>query len=191
MSARAQFDGMENREAYGEIAAWLEDQGGASGVNYRLRDWLVSRQRYWGAPIPILYCEQCGIVPVPDEHLPVVLPEVEDFSPAGPRSPLAASGGLASRPCPVCGGPASRETDTMDTFVDSSWYFLRYADPRNEQAPSDRDVRRLLDARWTSTSAASSTPSCTCSTPASSPRCSPTWATSTCRSRSRTSSPRG
>jgi leucyl-tRNA synthetase len=137
------FDGMHNREAYERIVDWLEADGlGRWAVNYRLRDWLLSRQRYWGCPIPIVYCERCGTVPVPDEQLPVELPEVEDYAPKG-RSPLAAAEDWVRTECPRCGGPARRETDTMDTFVDSSWYFLRYCDARNDRAPWDREVLRL------------------------------------------------
>ncbi len=146
MTASGRFDGKHNREAYEEIVAWLAEEGrGESAVNYRLRDWLVSRQRYWGAPIPVVYCEACGedgapaIVPVPAEQLPVELPEIDDYAPQG-RSPLAAAEDWVATECPRCGGPARRETDTMDTFVDSSWYFIRYLDPRNDAAAWDRSA---------------------------------------------------
>jgi leucyl-tRNA synthetase len=134
------FDGLNNREAYEQIADWLESEAkGTRSVNYRLRDWLLSRQRYWGCPIPMLYCEKDGLVAVPDDQLPVELPDVEDYTPKG-QPPLATATDWVNTTCPKCGGPARRETDTMDTFVDSSWYFLRYCDPHNDEAPWSREA---------------------------------------------------
>jgi leucyl-tRNA synthetase len=127
-----QFSEMSAVEGTEAIVAWLDQEGkGHASVSYKLRDWLVSRQRYWGCPIPIIYCDQCGMVPVPDDELPVELPEIEDYQPKG-RSPLAAAEDWVKTKCPNCRGEARRETDTMDTFVDSSWYFLRYCDAHND-----------------------------------------------------------
>jgi leucyl-tRNA synthetase len=134
------FDGMPAPGAKRAIVESLEAEGrGRAAINYRLRDWLLSRQRYWGCPIPTIHCDRCGIVPVADADLPVLLPEIEDYLPKG-RSPLAAAEGWGRVACPSCGGDARRETDTMDTFVDSSWYFLRYTDPANGEAPFDRGL---------------------------------------------------
>ena len=135
----AHFSNMENEKAKKAITAWLEEENiGIKRVNYRLRDWLVSRQRYWGAPIPMIYCEHCGVVPVPKEQLPVMLPSNVDFT-AGAVSPLAQVEDFVNCSCPKCGAAARRETDTMDTFICSSWYYLRYTDPKNTNLPFDSD----------------------------------------------------
>jgi len=138
------LDGMQVDEAKAAGIAWLEERGlGHAKVNYRLRDWLISRQRYWGCPIPIVYCNEHGAQPVPEEDLPVLLPDDVEFLPSG-ESPLRRHEGFLNATCPKCGGPATRETDTMDTFVDSSWYFLRFCDASNAAAPFDPDKV----ARW-------------------------------------------
>lgn len=134
-----EFDGMDNEEAMSAIIDWLEAHGvGKRRVNYRLRDWLVSRQRYWGAPIPMIYCPHCGTVPVPESELPVMLPENVNFE-GGTVSPLSGSEEFINCKCPKCGADARRETDTMDTFICSSWYYLRYTDPRNTEMAFDKE----------------------------------------------------
>ena len=140
----AQFDGLPNREAIREITRWLKEEGkGDFTVNYHLRDWLISRQRYWGAPIPVVHCAKCGIVPVPEKDLPVELPELEDFQPRG-KSPLAAATDWVETECPACGGPAERETDTIAQWLCSCWYFLRYLSPHDGERPFDR----AMADRW-------------------------------------------
>jgi len=136
----AQFSDLPHEEAAKAIVDWLGSRGrGRPAVSYRLRDWGYSRQRYWGCPIPIVYCDDCGIVPVPEEELPVILPEVEDYKPKG-IPPLAQAEDWVRVPCPQCGKEGRREVETMDTFVDSSWYFLRYCDPHNDEAPYNREL---------------------------------------------------
>ena len=134
-----EFDGLSSQEAIDKMTAVAQARGiGEGTVQYRLKDWGISRQRYWGTPIPVLYCEKCGMVPVPADDLPVLLPKTVEFSGRG-DSPLAQIPEFVNATCPDCGGPARRETDTMDTFVDSSWYFFRFCDPTNPDLPFDPD----------------------------------------------------
>lgn len=144
------FDGTRSEDAREQIVAWLEQEGkGRSQITYKMRDWLISRQRYWGAPIPIIYCPEHGTVPVPESDLPVLLPDVDDFQPRGDgKSVLAAQEDWVQTTCPVCGSPARRETDTMDGYACSSWYLLRYTDPHNTQqawAPDKANYWAPLD----------------------------------------------
>lgn len=134
-----EFNGLNNREAIEKIIDYITDKGiGKKTINYRLRDWLISRQRYWGTPIPMINCPKCGWVPEKEENLPILLPKDVEFTGKG-ESPLATSKDFANCKCPVCGGEAKRELDTMDTFLDSSWYFLRYCDPHNDKMPFSKE----------------------------------------------------
>ncbi|MBR2706217.1 MAG: leucine--tRNA ligase [Mogibacterium sp.] len=134
-----QFDGLNNREAIPKMIEWLNEKGiGDKTVNFRLRDWLISRQRYWGTPIPMIWCDDCGWVPEKEENLPVLLPTDVEFTGKG-ESPITTSKTFIDTVCPCCGRPAKREVDTMDTFLDSSWYFLRYCDAHNEELPFAKD----------------------------------------------------
>lgn len=171
-----EYTGLTSEEARDKIATFLESKGmGEHKVCFRLRDWLVSRQRYWGAPIPIIYCDHCGEVPVPEQDLPVKLPYDVEFRPDG-DSPLAQCPSFMDTVCPKCGRPARRESDTLDTFVDSSWYFfggirITAMRKRHLTVPSS-----TVCCRWICMSAEPNTRRCTCSMPGSLPRCCTTWA---------------
>ena len=136
------LNGMEVAEAKKAITAWLEEKGiGHAKTNYKLRDWVFSRQRYWGEPVPLVYCEKCGWVPIPEDELPLVLPDIDRFEPTEDgESPLAAAADWVNTTCPHCGGPAKRETDTMPNWAGSSWYFLRYCDPHNDKALASKEA---------------------------------------------------
>ena len=145
MTNSGAYDGMTDEEGIEAISADIEKKGwGRRTVSYRMRDWLVSRQRYWGTPIPVVYCDKCGIVPVPEDELPVLLPTDAEYIPTGEGSPLASNAGFLNTTCYQCGGPARRETDTMDTFFDSSWYMLRYTSPGYSEGPFDPAVKDWL-----------------------------------------------
>ena len=132
-----QFNGVKSTEAFNIVSEWVEKQGfGKKTINFKFKDWLISRQRYWGTPIPMIHCNVCGTVPVPEKDLPVMLPEDVKFTGEG-ESPLKTSESFINVKCPKCGADAKRETDTMDTFVDSSWYYARYCDAHNTELPFD------------------------------------------------------
>ena len=162
------LDGLSVKQAQEAMIAWLEQRGLATRkINYKLRDWVFSRQRYWGEPIPMVHCPVCGVVPLGEDQLPLLLPDVESYEPTDSgESPLAAITDWVNTTCPRCGGPARRETDTMPQWAGSSWYFLRYCDPHNSRA-LPRRRRWITGCLWTGTTAAWSTPPCTCSTAAS------------------------
>jgi leucyl-tRNA synthetase len=137
------FDGLAAKtDGNQQVCDWFESRGiGERSVQFRLRDWTISRQRYWGPPIPMIYCDKCGVVPVPDDHLPVILPDVEDYRPTGTGvSPLAQVESFVNTTCPTCGGPARRETDVSDNFLDSAWYFLRYPSANEPDVAWDRPI---------------------------------------------------
>ena len=164
------LNGLSVEDAKKKIIEWLEQNGkGHPKVNFKLRDWVFSRQRYWGEPIPMVYCEKCGWVPLPESELPLQAAGGANpmSRPTTDESPLAKMTDWVNTTCPHCGGPAKRETDTMPQWAGSSWYFLRYCDPHNDECAGLQRGAGLLDARLTGTTAAWSTPPCTCSTPAS------------------------
>ena len=162
------LNGLTAKEAIPVITKWLEEKGiGEAKVNYKLRDWVFSRQRYWGEPIPMIWCDKCGWQPVPEDQLPLLLPEVESYEPTDDgESPISKMTDWVNTTCPCCGGPAKRETDTMPQWAGSSWYFLRYMDPHNERLWHPRRPWSTGD-RWTGTTAAWSIPPSICSTPGS------------------------
>ena len=162
------LNGMTVKEAIPAMKKYVVEQGfGKEKVNYKLRDWVFSRQRYWGEPIPLVNCEKCGWVALPEEQLPLVLPQVESYEPTDDgESPLSKMTDWVNTTCPCCGGPAKRETDTMPQWAGSSWYFLRYMDPHNDKALASKEALDYCPL-WTGTTAAWSTPRCTCCTPAS------------------------
>ena len=162
------LNGLSVEDAKNKMYAWLEENGkGHKQVNFKLRDWVFSRQRYWGEPIPMVYCEKCGWVPLPESELPLRLPEIKDFGRGeNGESPLARHTEWVSTTCPCCGAPAKRETDTMPQWAGSSWYFLRYCDPHNKEALASKEALEYWGL-WTGTTAAWSIPPCTCCTAAS------------------------
>ena len=162
------LNGLTVKEAIPVITKWLEKSGiGHEKVNFKLRDWVFSRQRYWGEPIPLVHCDKCGWVPLPEDQLPLLLPEVDSYEPTdNGESPLAPMTDWVNTTCPCCGGPAKRETDTMPQWAGSSWYFLRYMDPHNDKALASKEALEYWSL-WIGTTAAWSTPPSICSTPAS------------------------